>query len=147
MNANLLVISKSCKLKCLITWIIVFNESCSGMIFFTALLSLFYTKTVWIFVSLYVWKQFFFLFFISLFLVACKKVWLYAYMLESMLTNMFENLLPCLQGNINICTFNYKLHSKWQNISLFCFSIWASLLFLVFYSLISFIHTNFSIIW
>lgn len=34
-----------------------------------------------------------------------------------------------------------------KNISLFCFSIWASLLFLVFYSLISFIHTNFSIIW
>lgn len=33
-----------------------------------------------------------------------------------------------------------------KNISLFCFSIWASLLFLVFYSLISFIHTNWVIL-
>lgn len=40
MNANLLAITTACKPKCLITWIIVFYEFCSGLIFFTALLSL-----------------------------------------------------------------------------------------------------------
>ena len=72
MNANLLAIIKACKLKCLITWIIVFNESCSGLIFFTVLLSLSYTKAVWMFVSMYVWKQFSF-FFISVFWLPVSK--------------------------------------------------------------------------
>ena len=69
MNANLLAITKACKPKCLIPLVIVFKESCSGMIFFTALLSLLskYCLNVCNFVCL----KTIFLSFLNLSLLAC----------------------------------------------------------------------------
>lgn len=115
------------------------------MILFTALLSLLYK------ICLYVCK------FVCLKMVFLSFSYLFSWLPVSKYVCMYICLKDCSQTCLKTFFRVYKktlTHVRLtinfipsdKNISLFCFSIWASLLFLVFYSLISFIHTNFSII-
>ena len=120
MNANLLVISKSCKLKCLITWIIVFNESCSGLIFFyCASFSLLHKSRLNVckFVCL---KTIFLSFLISLFLVACKYVCMHICLKVCWQTCLKTFFRVCKKTLTHVrLTINFIPSDK--NISLFCF--------------------------